>query len=190
MDKETMRENVYAQEIIELFRSSLEKEELLRRLSDYHESDVADAMEQMTVEERKRIYPVLGAEYMADVFSYLENAEEYLQEINLEKAAEVLSEMDSDDAIDILENIEEEDRNKIVEMLDEDAEKDVRMILSYDEDEIGSEMTTNFIVIPKGLNIKQATHELIVQAGENDNISTIYVVDENGRFYGVIDLKA
>ena len=189
MDKEVMRENVYAQEIIELFRSSLEKEELLRRLSDYHESDVADAMEQMTAEERKKIYPVLGAEYMADVFSYLENAEEYLQEINLEKAAEVLSEMDSDDAIDILENIEEEDRNKIVEMLDEDAEKDVRMILSYDEDEIGSEMTTNFIVIPKGLNIKQATHELIVQAGENDNISTIYVVDENGRFYGVIDLK-
>ena len=32
-------------------------------------------------------------------------------------------------------------------------------------------------------------HELIKQAGENDNISTIYVVEENERFCGAIDLK-
>lgn len=32
-------------------------------------------------------------------------------------------------------------------------------------------------------------HELIKQAGDNDNISTIYVVDENGKFSGAIDLK-
>ena len=50
-------------------------------------------------------------------------------------------------------------------------------------------MTTNFIVIGKNLNIRQATHELIRQAGENDNISTIYVVDENEQYYGAIDLK-
>lgn len=31
--------------------------------------------------------------------------------------------------------------------------------------------------------------ELIRQAGENDNISTIYVVDEQDKYYGAIDLK-
>lgn len=32
-------------------------------------------------------------------------------------------------------------------------------------------------------------HELVQQAGENDNISTIYVVDQDGKFCGAVDLK-
>ncbi len=63
------------------------------------------------------------------------------------------------------------------------------MLLSYDDDEIGSCMTTNYICIPKGLSVRQAMSELIRQAGTNDNISTIYVLDESLKFAGAIDLK-
>ena len=61
--------------------------------------------------------------------------------------------------------------------------------MSYDDDEIGSCMTTNYICIHNDLTIRQAMRELIRQAGENDNISTIYVVDEQDKYYGAIDLK-
>ena len=54
---------------------------------------------------------------------------------------------------------------------------------------MGSRMTTNFIVIHNNLTIRQAMRELVQQAGENDNISTVYVLDENDKFYGAIDLK-
>ena len=50
-------------------------------------------------------------------------------------------------------------------------------------------MTTNYISIRKDMTIRQAMSELVKQAGENDNISTLYVVDENDKFYGAIDLK-
>jgi magnesium transporter len=50
-------------------------------------------------------------------------------------------------------------------------------------------MTTNYIQITSGLGVKQAMHALVSQAAENDNISTIYVIDEDGTFYGAIDLK-
>ena len=63
------------------------------------------------------------------------------------------------------------------------------MLLSYDDDEIGSCMTTNYICIPKGLSVRQAMSELVRQAGTNDNISTIYVLDESLKFAGAIDLK-
>lgn len=189
MQKEVLKEPTYVEELLALFRSNLGKEELLEKISDYHESDIADAMEQMTPEERKKLYPLLGEEYIAEILSYTEDAAEYLQEINLENAARVISEMDSDDAVDVLENLDADTKTKIVDLLDDDAEKDVKLILSYEDDEIGSKMTTNFIVIGKNLNIRQATHELIQQAGENDNISTIYVVDENEQYYGAIDLK-
>lgn len=189
MQKEVLKEPTYVEELLTLFRSNLGKEELLEKISDYHESDIADAMEQMTPEERKKLYPLLGEEYIAEILSYTEDAAEYLQEINLENAARVISEMDSDDAVDVLENLDADTKTRIVDLLDDDAEKDVKLILSYEDDEIGSKMTTNFIVIGKNLNIRQATHELIRQAGENDNISTIYVVDENEQYYGAIDLK-
>lgn len=143
----------------------------------------------MTAEERKKLYPVLGVELVAEIFSYIENSEEYIKEINSDKVANLISEMDSDDAVDILEKLNENDRKRIVALLDNDAKQDVRMILSYADDEIGSEMTTNYIVISKNLSIKDATHELISQAGENDNINTIYAIDENNCFYGAIDLK-
>ena len=74
-------------------------------------------------------------------------------------------------------------------MLDKEASEDVRLLFSYDEDEIGSRMTTNFIMIHNNLTIRQAMRELIEQAGENDNISTIYVIDDEDKFYGAIDLK-
>ena len=80
-------------------------------------------------------------------------------------------------------------KHKIVGMLDKEASEDVRLLYSYDEDEIGSRMTTNFIMIHNNLTIRQAMRELIEQAGENDNISTIYVIDDEDKFYGAIDLK-
>ena len=50
-------------------------------------------------------------------------------------------------------------------------------------------MTTNFIVIKKDFTVRQAMKALIEQAAENDNILTIYVVNDDETFYGAIDLK-
>ena len=50
-------------------------------------------------------------------------------------------------------------------------------------------MTTNYIVIHNNLTVRQAMRELVKQAGENDNISTVYVLDGNDKFCGAIDLK-
>lgn len=180
---------MYSDEVLKIFRSNLSKEELIEKISDYHMGDIADAFEKMTPEERKSLYPVLGVEMVAEIFSYIEDSEEYIKEINSDKVANLISEMDSDDAVDILEKLSDADRKRIVALLDNDAKQDVSMILSYEDDEIGSEMTTNYIVVKKNLTIKEATHQLITQAGENDNINTIYVVDDKDSFYGAIDLK-
>ena len=180
---------MYSNEVLKIFRSNLPKEELIEKISDYHMGDIADAFEKMTPEERKSLYPVLGVEMVAEIFSYIEDSEEYIKEINSDKVANLISEMDSDDAVDILEKLSDTDRKRIVALLDNDAKQDVSMILSYEDDEIGSEMTTNYIVVKKNLTIKEATHQLITQAGENDNINTIYVVDDKDSFYGAIDLK-
>ena len=115
--------------------------------------------------------------------------DQVIEELKLEDAAEIIENMDSDDAVDILESIDEEIGEKLVDLLDEEASRDIRLIQSYDDDEIGSKMTTNFISIKKGLTIRQAMKEMITQAEENDNIYTVYVCNEDDSLYGAMDLK-
>ena len=179
----------YVQEILSIIHSGLPKAELAEKLSDYHEKDLADALEALTPAERQSLYSILGVDTVAEIFTYLDDAEPYLKELSSHEAAKVISNMDSDDAVDALEDLDDTDKNEIVNKLDKDSVEDVKMLLSYDEDEIGSRMTTNYISIKNDMTIRQAMSELVKQAGENDNISTLYVVDKNEHFYGAIDLK-
>ncbi len=179
----------YQEELLTLIRSGIPDAELKDRLSDYHEKDIAEALEALTDTERKRLYLLLSPEELSEIFSYLEDAEPYIQEMNDALAAAVISEMDADDAADILEDLEEEKQSQLVSLMDSESSEDVKLLLSYNEDEIGSRMTTNFILIQNDLSIRQAMKELINQAGENDNINTIYTEDENHVFYGAIELK-
>lgn len=179
----------YVEELIAIIRGNLSREELIDRLFDYHDNDIAEALELLTPEERKRLYSALGAERVAEIFAYLDDGDIYLKELSLKQQAKVISEMDSDDAVDILEEVDDDTKCKILGMLDKEASEDVRLLLSYDEDEIGSYMTTNFILIHNELTVREAMRELVRQAGENDNISTIYVVDRQEQYYGAIELQ-
>ncbi len=189
MEPNVLKEPNFVEEILAIFRSDLSPAELNEKISDYHENDIAGALEQMTPEERQKVYPILGAEKVSEIFTYIEDVDKYIGELNIEKAAKVISHMDSDDAVDVLEEMDDSTSEKIMSMLEEESGRDVRLILSYDDDEIGSKMTTNLIVIKNDLNIRSAMRELVKQAGDNDNIYTIYVVDEEEKFYGAIDLK-
>lgn len=121
--------------------------------------------------------------------NYAAQSKKHLQDKNLQEAAKVLSLMEVDDAVDVLDEVDDATKKQVVDMLPEDAGNDIQMILSYEEDEMGSRMTTNYIAIRRGIDIRQAMRELVAQAGENDNIGTVYVLDEADKYYGAIDLK-
>lgn len=189
MEKEVLKEPMFTEEIIKIIRSGLADEEIAEKLHDYHENDIAQSLSELEKEERLKLYDILGAEWFSEILSFIDNPEEYINELGIDKLAAVINEMDSDDAVDLLEDMDESLKVQLSPILDEDVKADIRLISSYEDDELGSLITTNYIVIKKTCNIKQATHELIRQAGDNDNISTIYVVDEEEKFCGAIDLK-
>lgn len=189
MRKEVLKEPKFTEDIVSIIRSGLGREQLIEKLSDYHEKDIAQSFAFLTREERKALYDTLGAEWISNIFSYIEEPQAYIEELGIDKLAEVINEMDSDDAVDLLEDIDESVKAKLRPILDEDVKADIQLIHSYDEDEIGSLITTNLVCISKDLSIRQAMRELVRQAGENDNISTIYVVDASDKFCGAIDLK-
>ncbi len=179
----------YVQELVEIIRSNISPMALKEKLSDYHDNDIAEALEELEAEDRNKLYRILNAESLANIFEYIEDAAEYLTELSVKKRIAVLSSMETDKASAYLKSLPKGERNTLIEFLDDDTKRDLALLASFDDDEIGSKMSTNFIEISNGLTIKEAMKELIDQAAENDNIQTIYVVGSNKLYYGAIDLK-
>lgn len=184
-----MELDIKIQKIIEIIRSKHSLKWKKDQLSNYHENDIADAIPHLSEEGKNTLYRILDKDDFSEVVSYIDDADELIGNLDEEKAADILEEMDSDDAVDILENLDEEKGKSILSKMDKESREDAELILSYDEDEIGRLMTTNFIVINKDDDVTKAMKELIKQSGDNDNISTIFVVDENEKYTGALDLK-
>ena len=180
----------YEKELVNIIKTESEDCAVREKLSGYHDNDIAEALELLTPDERKRLYRILGVDKVSDIFAYLgDDAEKYVDELEPEKAADIIEAMDADDAVDILGELDEDKSVEIKRLMDAESRQDIDLILSYDEDEIGSRMTTNFISIRKGSTIRQAMKALVNQAAENDNISKLYVVDGGGEYFGAVDLK-
>lgn len=191
MEKELMLKPDYEKEILKIIRSNASPGVMCSRLEDYHENNIAGVLPDLTDPERRKLYRILDIPMLSGVFEYLEEKEagRYLEEMDVKKAAAVLSGMETDAAVEALREMEKEKRTLLIELMDSEVRKDIALIASFDEEEIGSKMTTNYIVIRENLSVKQAMNELIDQASRNDNISTIFVVDQNDAFYGALDLK-
>lgn len=183
-----MERDIYS-EISLILKSGIPAEELRERLADYHDNDIAIVIHDLEKEERLKIYPKLGEEKVSEIFSYLDDVEDFIEEVGLKKAADIIELMDSDDAIDVLEELDEEDRIAIIEEMDEEIVEDINLITQYEEDEIGSIMTTNYIEINKNFTIKEAMKSMVSQAADNDNVSIIFVSNDDETYYGSIDLR-
>lgn len=181
----------YEQEITAIIRGNDSPKKMLGKLEDYHENDIARVIPALTISERKKFYRICHVEMLSEIFEYFDedDAGIYLDEMDVRKAADVISELETDTAANVLHELPKDKRELIMDAIDPEIRKQIRLIASFDEDEIGSRMTTNYIVIRENLTVKQAMSELVRQAEENDNITTIFVVDENGEFFGALDLK-
>lgn len=181
----------YAKEILDIIKSNVSPAVLSKRLQDFHENDLAEVLPELSSAERSKLYWIFDLDTLSDILEYTdeETAVTYLEEMNLKKAAAILSRIETNVLSDILQHFDKEKRRLLIELLDDDVRHDVEMINTFDDEEIGSRMTTNCIIINNHLSVKGAMSALVSQAAQNDNISTIFVVNDNQEFYGAIDLK-
>ena len=99
MRKEVFNETKFIQEIVAVFRSGLSRDQLLEKLHDYHENDIAQALTFLDKEERIKLYQLFDTEWLSEIVTYWDEPEKYISEIGMEKLAAVVNEMDSDDQV-------------------------------------------------------------------------------------------
>lgn len=103
MTKITVFKKDYVTELVKIIRNAKNAQVLQKHLANYHDKDVAEAITRLNETERMQLYTMIGTPRLAEIFSYLDDAKPYLDELSLDKAARVISDMDADDALDILD---------------------------------------------------------------------------------------
>ena len=114
MNEEMVKNASFTDEVVRLARSGTSGAQLAQQLDDYHEKDIAAALEQLDQQHRLLVYHALGAERLSEVFAYLNDAGKYLRELPVESAASILQEMDADDAVDALETVPPDTRKDLL----------------------------------------------------------------------------
>ena len=113
----------YVKEIAKWMQSDRPVAEIREELLNYHDRDIAFAIESLDGAARKKAFQILDEERLADVFSYFKDPLEYMDEIGMERFAAIVSDMDSDDAVDVLEELDDATRKRLAPLLQADARK-------------------------------------------------------------------
>ena len=140
-EDETFAKPDYESEIIKIIRSTTSPKVTREKLEDYHANDIADVLEKLTVVERKKLYNILNMDMLSDVFECIDDVSPYLEEMDIRKAVEIISSLEADTAVAALRGLDKVRRSVIIDLMDQESKKDIMLIASFDDDEIGSRMT-------------------------------------------------
>ncbi len=161
-------------------------------LEEYHASEIAILFKNLSDEEKQRIINLLEVEKASEVISEMDeesHPEALILQLHPDKRTEIFEELDYDDATDILSLMDEEEQEEILEDLNENDASSIRNLLQYDEDSAGGIMNTQFISININLTKKEAIAEIIRQSEEIEEFYTVFAIDDESRFKGIVSLK-
>lgn len=162
-------------------------------MEDLHPADIAEIMDDLTIDEAKFIYLLLDGEKASDVLVEIDenDRKRFLKVLPPELiASKFIEHMDSDDAADVVADLDEEVQREVLNEI-EDIEQagDIVDLLEYDEDSAGGIMAKELVTVNENWTVATCLKEISSQAEEVDEIFYIYVVDDDNKLKGLLSLK-
>ncbi len=166
-------------------------EELREFLGLVHPADIADLVEQVDEEGRRRIFTLIPRSVAADVLPEIEDhvLDEVIESVPDERMVHFVEEMDTDDAADLLAELTREDRRRILARIDASDSEEIRRLMGYDEETAGGLMQTEMVAVLKDATVSETIEEIRAQKDEVENLHFVFVVNEDKTLEGVLDLR-
>jgi Mg/Co/Ni transporter MgtE len=103
--------------------------------------------------------------------------------------AHLVDQMTTGQAADVLSILSASEANGILELLDPENAQKIRAIMEHHEENILNYATQEYVSFPPGCTVEHAEDEYRTAARGKDVVMYVYVVDEERRLLGVIDIK-
>lgn len=178
-------------ETIDSGRPGIKLSKQSSKLLTLHPSDVADIIEELDRTAQNSVFASFDEERAADVLEEMEPEARLniIESMSEEKAADLLEKMPSDEAADILDALHDEKAEKILREMNKETSEEVRELMEYPEDTVGSIMSTDFISFSTDLTVNDVFAQLRQIKPESDMINYLYVVDRNERLIATVALR-
>lgn len=177
-------------ESIEMVDNNLKISLPYEKLSKLHPADIADILEELDTEDRKKVFESLDKELAADTLEEVEPEvqQDILKNVNSFMIREVLDTMPNDEIADMLEDMEEEEKERILLNLDKEDENEVRNLMQYEEETVGSIMNKEFITLNVNITAEETIEILRETKPDEESIYNIYIIDEKEKLQGIVSL--
>ena len=161
------------------------------KLHTLHPSDIADILEDMGKKSSMSVFSALDEEKAADVLEELETQTQIhiIENLPVNKAADVLEKMPADEAADIIDELEDEKAEILLKEMDSESSQEVRDLLEYDDDLVGSIMTTDFLSFSATMTVAEVLVELRAKKPESAELYNMFVIEDNEELIGSFNLR-
>ena len=160
---------------------------LVALFEEYHFADIAEIIDELSVEEATYLIKLLDSEKTSDILTELD---EYLREailsnLSAQEIASEINELDTDDAADMIADLPEDMVQQVIQSLDDkEHAQDIVDLLRYDEDSAGGLMAKELVKVNENWTVAKCVREMRIQAEHVTRVHSIYVVDDHDVLKG------
>jgi CBS domain-containing protein len=176
---------------IDYSKSNIRLSKSYGKLHTLHPSDLADILEDLGRKSSMSVFNALDEEKAADVLEELETQAQIhiIDNLPVSKAADVLEKMPADEAADIIDELEEEKAEMLLREMDKESSEEVRELLEYEDDLVGSIMTTDYLSFSGTKTVEEVLQELRSKKPEAAELYNLFVTETNDELIGTFNLR-
>jgi len=161
------------------------------KLNTLHPSDLADIIEDLGKASRTTVFSALDEEHAADVLEEMETDAQVqlVESLPVDKMADVLEKMPADEVADILDELEDEKAESLLKEMEAESSQEVRELLEYEDDSVGSIMTTDILAFNPAKTVEDVIRELRTRKPEAVELYNLFVTDTKEELVGFFTLR-
>ena len=164
-------------ESLEMINDNLKLAIPYKKLQKLHPADLADILEELDAINRKKVFDSLDEDLAADTLEEIEPEVQssIIKGLSHSKTAELFENIPNDEIADIIDELDEEEREKVLIALENEDAEEVKELMGYSDESVGSIMNKDFISFNLDLTVKDMYY--------------VYITDEEDRLNGVVTLR-
>lgn len=168
-----------------------DRERVRRLVEPLHYSDIADLLERLNSDQRKRVVVFIAPDLDPDAMAELDDAvrEEVMDLLSPEQIAEVLNELETDDAVAVIEDLDKETQKEVLAQVEPEERADIEQNLAFPEDSAGRMMQRDPVSIPETWTVGETIDHMRESPDLPEDFYDIFVTDAQKRLKGTLPLN-
>ena len=152
---------------------------------------LADIMRDLDVFEQASVFRTLSFDVQIKVFADMTLADKLglVDQLDDKEVVLLISNIPSDEAADFMMGLPKVRMHQLFRLLETQTSKKLRKLLGFRKKSAGGLMAMEFLSLPKTANAGDAVVKIKASIDFPGSLTTIYVVDENGKYLGTTTIR-